>query len=108
MSVVEQANENTDREIWREREGDYYSDAVFITAKNDLGINVGGTVFVHSLRKWQELAVENDRLRAALVQCVAVCDDNCSDDRNSSALALKFVRDVAAKATDSDLCVTTG
>lgn len=43
-------------------------------------------------------ADEINRLRAALVQIMAVCDDNRSDDNNSVALALKFVRDVADKA----------
>ena len=57
-------NTNTDTEIWRERPGDYYSDALFVTIDGALGIDVGGTVFVKPLRKWQELEAENAKLRA--------------------------------------------
>jgi hypothetical protein len=51
-----EAAANTDREIWREREGDFYADSVHVTADGRLGINVGGTVYVRPLRRWHELA----------------------------------------------------
>ena len=51
-----QTCENTDRELWREREGDYYSDSIHVTKDGGIGINCGGSVFVKSLRGWHELA----------------------------------------------------
>lgn len=43
---------NTDREIWREREGDYYSDSVFVTKNGSIGINCGGSVATMPVREW--------------------------------------------------------
>jgi len=47
---------NTDRELWREREGDFYADSVHITQTGGLGINCGGYVYVKYLREWHKLA----------------------------------------------------
>lgn len=47
---------NTDRELWREREGDYYADSVHVTEGGGIGINCGGHVIVMPLRKWFALA----------------------------------------------------
>lgn len=47
---------NTDTELWREPPGDFYSNSVHITQKGELGINVGGTVFVMTLKQWHEAA----------------------------------------------------
>lgn len=52
----EQACANTDRELWREREGDYYADSVHVTAQGAIGINCGGYVYVKPLREWFKLA----------------------------------------------------
>ncbi len=51
-----QAYENTDRELWREREGDYYADSIHVTKGGGIGINCGGTVFVRPIRTWHALA----------------------------------------------------
>ena len=72
-------NTNTDTEIWRERPGDYYSDALFVTIDGALGIDVGGTVFVKPLRKWQELEAENAKLRAAIDECLLLSDGGSGD-----------------------------
>lgn len=32
---------NTDKEIWREKPGDYYSDSICVTSKNGIGMNCG-------------------------------------------------------------------
>jgi hypothetical protein len=48
--------ENTDREIWREREDDYYADSIHVTQEGGIGINCGGTVFVKPVRAWHALA----------------------------------------------------
>ena len=47
---------NTDREIWRERFGDFYADSIHVTADGGIGINCGGSVIVMPLRKWYEAA----------------------------------------------------
>lgn len=52
------AAKNTDREIWREREGDYYAPSIHVTQEGGIGIDVGGTVFVMDVRDWHRLAVE--------------------------------------------------
>ena len=52
----QRAYQNTDRELWREREGDYYADSVHVTQGGGLGIKCGGTVYVKSLRQWHALA----------------------------------------------------
>jgi hypothetical protein len=54
----EGACENTDRELWREREGDYYADSIFVTAQGGIGINCGGHVFVMPLRDWHRLVID--------------------------------------------------
>ena len=47
---------NTDRELWREREGDFYSHSIHVTENGSLGINCGGSVYVMSIRTWHSLA----------------------------------------------------
>jgi hypothetical protein len=53
---VPAAAQNTDREIWRERPGDYYADSIFVTEGGAIGINCGGHVEVLPVREWQRLA----------------------------------------------------
>lgn len=43
---------NTDREIWRETPGDFYSPSIHVTEDGAIGINVGGTVIVRRLDEW--------------------------------------------------------
>lgn len=50
--------ENTDREIWREREGDYYADSIHVTKEGSIGFNVGGTVIVMPHYEWHALAAK--------------------------------------------------
>lgn len=47
---------NTDREIWRERPGDYYTDSIHVTASGSIGINCGGMVYTLPVREWHKLA----------------------------------------------------
>lgn len=47
---------STDREIWREREGDYYADSIHVTKEGNIGIDCGGTVYVKPVRAWHALA----------------------------------------------------
>ena len=48
--------QNTDRELFREVKGDYYSPSLHVTIDGLIGINVGGSVHVMSLRDWHERA----------------------------------------------------
>lgn len=47
--------QNTDREIWRERPGDYYADSIHVTETGGIGLNVGGWVMVLPIRTWHKL-----------------------------------------------------
>ena len=47
------AQKNTDREIWREREGDFYSDAIFVTQAGGIGLDCGGYAIVKPIREVQ-------------------------------------------------------
>ena len=58
--MSDQAYENTDRELWREGDPEssmsYYEPSIHVTADGGIGINVGGTVYVKTLREWHSLA----------------------------------------------------
>lgn len=58
MSDKMKACANTDRELWRETEGDYYSPSIHVTEGGGIGIDVGGTVIVKPLREWHRAAIE--------------------------------------------------
>jgi hypothetical protein len=56
---------NTDQELWREEEGDYYSPSIHVTENGEIGINVGGYVIVKNVREWHKIAqreTQNDGL----------------------------------------------
>lgn len=46
--------ENTDKEIWREKPGNYYSDSIHVTKDNGIGINCCGHVIVAPIKKWHK------------------------------------------------------
>ena len=50
---------SNDRELWREREGDYYANSIHVTDAGGIGINVGGYVIVKPLAGWHKLAAPN-------------------------------------------------
>ena len=55
------AYRNTDREIWRKGDGDgngmsYYEPSIHVTERGEIGINVGGLVFVKPVEDWHGLA----------------------------------------------------
>lgn len=54
---------NTDRELWRARPGDFYSDSVFVTESGGIGINCGGTVVVKPIAEWLRIAIAEDGTR---------------------------------------------
>lgn len=51
-----EASINTDKELWRETEGDYYANSIHVTKGGGVGINVGGSVRVLTLQQWHEAA----------------------------------------------------
>lgn len=67
--------ENTDREIWCEREGDFYADSIHVTKEGGIGINCAGHVFVKPIRAWHSQAKEVEQMREALkVADAALCE----------------------------------
>lgn len=46
--------ENTDREIWRLKPGDFYSPSIHVTDYGGIGINFGGHVIVAPVKMWHE------------------------------------------------------
>lgn len=52
IKAIGEAVQNTNRELWREREGDYYADSIFVTPDGGIGMNVRGFVIVKSIREW--------------------------------------------------------
>ena len=49
---------NTDKEIWRAIPDDFYSPSIHVTKTGNIGINVGGYVFVLPIREWHNMAKE--------------------------------------------------
>lgn len=47
---------STDRELWREVPGDYYTPSIHVNCNRGIGINVGGMVYVMPVREWHALA----------------------------------------------------
>lgn len=60
---------NTDRELWREKSGDYYAHSIHVTEDGGIGINCGGHVIVMPLMNWHILAVQ-EQLRRQQEQAV--------------------------------------
>lgn len=55
---------NTDRELWRAREGDYYADSVHVTEGGGIGMHAAyGRVIVKTVGEWHYLATEVERLK---------------------------------------------
>lgn len=82
---------NTDRELWREREGDYYADSIHVTTSGGIGINCGGTVIVKSLRQWHNDDAELRALRKSESQIVDLGDSCCVEGCEGE----KFYRKIA-------------
>ena len=58
IKFEDRACENTDKELWREIEDDYYSPSIHVTKDGKIGMDVGGTVLVQDIRGWHKSAVE--------------------------------------------------
>jgi len=73
---------NTDREIWREREGDYYADSIHVTASGGIGINCSGDVKVRPVREWHSLdalygnlILKWEESRTSITDYMDICED---------------------------------
>ena len=71
--------ENTDREIWREREDDYYADSIHVTQQGGIGINCGGHVIQMPVRDWHRLASTTAQTEA--VQKLVNALEKIAEDR---------------------------
>ena len=96
---------NTDKELWREREGDYYADSIHVTEGGGIGMNCGGCVIVQPIRKWHEaardLAVANERAeryREALEKIMHARVNTKSPVTNMSRACM---RDIAGDALEA-------
>ena len=59
------ACENTDKKLWAEPPGGYYSNSIHVTNSGGIGMNYGGYVVVKPIKKWIECAnlIDNYKLR---------------------------------------------
>lgn len=81
-----EAAKNTDRELWRDHNGDYYGNSIFVTESGGIGINCGGSVVVKPLREW-----------FALTAAAEVGDDWVGEiDRKAAKVAALHIADVRA------------
>jgi hypothetical protein len=76
--IEHQAGQNTDRELWREREGDYYADSIHVTKGGGIGIDCGGSVIVMPLRKWHDMALRAEAAERKLAEAVAAEREECA------------------------------
>jgi hypothetical protein len=67
---MDEAVKNTDRELWREIEGDYYSASIFVTQEGSIGINVNGLCIVRPVRDWHMLAAEKDGIPTSIAASI--------------------------------------
>lgn len=82
---------NTDREIWRAREGDAYADRIHVTKEGAIGIDCGGYVIVKPVRAWHALASaapspdgeEVERVCRALIKAEFSAEDMADPDEYS-------------------------
>lgn len=58
---------NTDRELWRETDGDYYSPSIHVTESGGIGINVDGLVTVMPIAAWHSLSRDLAAARAEIM-----------------------------------------
>lgn len=113
------AAKNTDRELWREREGDYYADSIHVTEQGGIGINCGGLVIIKPVREWHKLASApsatrptDEELKAVLFAyegALSESDNEGGDEETKKARdallsVLKRLRDSSA-VTETDATI---
>lgn len=73
----DQASANTDRELWRARDGDYYADSVHVTSDEAIGLQHGGWVVVKPVLAWLNLDQRVQRLTTMLAEVCVEYEDAC-------------------------------
>ena len=48
--------QNSIKEIWPALPGDYYSDSIFVTKENGIGIKIGGNCTIMNAAHWHKAA----------------------------------------------------
>ena len=95
-----EAAENTDRELWRETPGDYYSPSIHVTAQGAIGIDCGGTVYVKPVRVWHELA-RASRALAALSEMEGEKDGGLTGEERAEGRRLLAEAEAAFELGDT-------
>jgi hypothetical protein len=49
---------NTDRELWRKVQGDFYAPRIFVTEAGHIGIAVGGIVVIGEVEWWHKIGCQ--------------------------------------------------
>ena len=92
MSEAVQPIGGPDRELWREKSGDFYSDSIHVTSDGGIGINCGGMVIVAPLKQWHAAIQERDSLLKRVEElerwkdrgkCQSCGSNDCSPDKES-------------------------
>jgi len=98
----EKAQHNADKEVWREEPDNYYSPSLRVTQGGAIGIDVGGTVIVKTIRDWHRLAMRGgvidqeklkDLLRAG-IELVESAYAHSHGGRTRPEIWLKQAKDV--------------
>lgn len=66
---------NTDVEIWRREPENYYSPSIHVTVNGDIGIDVGGLIFVMSVEKWHKSQASIEELEKELLTLITFSAD---------------------------------
>jgi hypothetical protein len=89
---VNEAQENTDKEIWRERPGDYYSPSLHVTEDGcGIGIHAGGVVVVKTPKEWIKLTKAR---REAFEEAAAIADEYAQQNHKSAVESIKRGDDI--------------
>ena len=54
MEEMDRVCANTDKELWRERPGDYYANSIHVTEGGGIGMDVAGFVIVAPIKAWHK------------------------------------------------------
>jgi hypothetical protein len=84
-------------EAFRWGDGDgmsYYEPSIHVTEQGDIGIAVGGTVFVRSVEEWHRLAGENaeyEEIADAMLDALLLIRDNEHGESYSAGVAMSCI-----------------
>ena len=114
-TAAEEGVENTDRELWREREGDYCANSIHVTEGGGIGMSVGGNVIVKPIEEWFALAARPlsgdtkelvERVKAALRNPGGFLDftgDHLDWKARAAVLAMHAARPLSASGDTKKL-----